>query len=349
MREDHYGLNAWARELVLATQVVSEIGVRKYADDTIEPFIRSEVVVPIAGTSKIGEIEGAFAPVVAELNRYELPDGRIFDEYVHAAPWHSGPCYYIALKDSAGSVPCVSLSGLENKWPSDSFAGPKPINNQSTNLKTQGKYQMKKFALAALLGGALALAGCATAPSVSVHQLQPGQPYWMTTDASARGITLLPRPDGKGMFECSEPSPDAMLQTVAQLTAQVQLQNPQVDAQTQVQFSTAVIELTQRTQDDCVLTRSLFRTCEQAANQNLNSDQIMQLYTMAMQTALKMARIRPCQDPGCYRSGVERSKVQRMFDQLVNGIPATSSGSAGGIATGVPTAGPVPKLAPIKH
>jgi hypothetical protein len=107
---------------------------------------------------------------------------------------------------------------------------------------------MKKLAIVAFLGAALALAGCATAPSISVNQLKPGQPYWMTTDASARGITMLPRPDGKGMQVCAEPSPDAMLQTVAQLTAQVQLQNPQVDAQTQVQFSTAVIELTQRTQ-----------------------------------------------------------------------------------------------------
>jgi len=100
---------------------------------------------------------------------------------------------------------------------------------------------MKKLAIVALLGGALALVGCATAPSVSVHQLQPGQPYWNTTDAAARGVVILPRPDGKGVEVCSEPSPDAMLQTVAQLTAQVQLQNPQVDAQTQVQFSTAVI------------------------------------------------------------------------------------------------------------
>jgi hypothetical protein len=65
--------------------------------------------VPIAIITKIGEIEGAFAPVVAELNRYELPGGRVFEEYVQAAPWHSGPCYYIALKDSAGNPVRESL------------------------------------------------------------------------------------------------------------------------------------------------------------------------------------------------------------------------------------------------
>lgn len=213
---------------------------------------------------------------------------------------------------------------------------------------------MKKFALAALLGGALALAGCATAPSVSVHQLQPNQPYWMTTDASARGIVMLPRPDGKGMYTCSEPSPDAMLQTVAQLTAQVQLQNPQVDAQTQVQFSTAVIELTQRSQTIVFLREILFRTCEQAMNQNLNSDQIMQLYSAAMQTALKMAESDLAKTQGANLQALKDPKVQKMWDQLVNGYPAVSGSDAptsptGGVAAGVPGASPMPKSKNVKH
>jgi len=111
MRTDQiYGLNTWARSLVLATQVVSEIGVRKYSDDTIEPFIR-EVKVPVAAITKIGEIESAFAEgmVIADLSRYELPDGRIFDEYIQAAPWSGGPCYYLALKDGFGNPVPESL------------------------------------------------------------------------------------------------------------------------------------------------------------------------------------------------------------------------------------------------
>jgi hypothetical protein len=102
MRTDQFfGLNQWARELVHATQVVSEIGVRKYPDDTIEAFIR-EVKLPVANITKIGEIDSVFAPgmPVADLNRYELPDGRVFEEYIQAQPWNSGPCYFIALKDS---------------------------------------------------------------------------------------------------------------------------------------------------------------------------------------------------------------------------------------------------------
>ncbi len=209
---------------------------------------------------------------------------------------------------------------------------------------------MKKLAVVALLGGVLALAGCATAPSVSVHQLQPNQPYWMTTDASARGITMIPRPDGKGMEVCAEPSPDAMLQTVAQLTAQVQLQNPQVDAQTQVQFSTAVIELTQRTQTIVFLREVLYRVCEQSLNQNLTSDQVMQLEEMAMQTALKMAEADLAKTQNSTAKALQDPKVQKMWDQLVNGYPPVSSGAAaGGIVNGLPAAGAVPKAKPVKR
>jgi uncharacterized protein YcfL len=208
---------------------------------------------------------------------------------------------------------------------------------------------MKKFAVVAILGGALALAGCAAAPAISVNKLQPGQSYWNTTDASARGITILPRPDGKGMQVCAEPSPDAMLQTVAQLTAQVQLQNPQVDAQTQVQFSTAVIELTQRTQTIVFLREVMYRICEQNMNQNLTSDQTMQLMTMAMQTALKMAEADLAKTQGATAKALQDPKVQAMWDQLVNGYPPVSgSTAAGGIANGVTSAGPVPKAKGVK-
>jgi len=211
---------------------------------------------------------------------------------------------------------------------------------------------MKKIiALATVLTVALALTGCATAPSTSVNQLQPNQPYWISTDAAARGITILPRPDGKGVQMCAEPSPDAMLQTVAQLTAQVKLANPQVDAQTQIQFQTAVIELTKRTTTVVFLREVLYRVCEQNLNQNLNSEQTMQLYQLAMQTALKMAESDLAHDQSKIADALRDPKVRKMWDQLVGGLPTTTTapvvpvtgGGAGGIVNGVPTAGPVPK------
>lgn len=144
-----------------------------------------------------------------------------------------------------------------------------------------------KIALAAII--VATLAGCAVNPAVSTHPIALGQPTILTTDASARGIIVLPRPDGHGVSVCAEPSPDAILSTVAQMVAQVKLQNPQVDAQTQVNFQTAVVELSKRSTTILFLRESLYRVCEQQINQNLSSDQVMQLYTMAMQTALKLA------------------------------------------------------------
>jgi hypothetical protein len=95
---------------VLATQEVEEIGVRRYPDDTIEPFIR-KVSAPLATICKIGEIKSAFSPgmPVADLRRYELPTGEVYEEYIQAQPWNGGPCYYIALKDSAGEPVRESL------------------------------------------------------------------------------------------------------------------------------------------------------------------------------------------------------------------------------------------------
>jgi hypothetical protein len=198
----------------------------------------------------------------------------------------------------------------------------------------------KMIALMVVLLGALALSGCA-GPSVSVHQMVPGQPYWMTTDAAARGISILPRPDGKGLSMCSEPSPDAMLQSVTQLTAQVQAQSINVDAQTQVQFQTAVVELTQRTTTIVYLREVMYRICEQGMNQSLSPDQTFQLFQMAMQTALKLAEADLAKTQNKTVAALSDPKVQAMWNQLVNGVP-TIPASAGGTVVAPPLA-PVPQ------
>jgi hypothetical protein len=181
----------------------------------------------------------------------------------------------------------------------------------------------------------------------------PGQPYWMTTDAAARGISILPRPDGKGLSMCSEPSPDAMLQSVTQLTAQVQAQSSgvTVDAQTQVAFQTAVVELTQRTTTIVYLREVMYRICEQGMNQNLTSDQTAQLFQLAMQTALKMAEGDLAKTQNKTVAALSDPKVQAMWNQLVNGVPTIPASASGTVVA--PPVAPVPQapsLSPsIKH
>jgi hypothetical protein len=171
-----------------------------------------------------------------------------------------------------------------------------------------------KIALAAIIVSALA--GCAVNPAVSTHPIALGQPTILTTDASARGIIMLPRPSGTGMSVCAEPSPDAILSTVAQMVAQVKLQNPQVDAQTQVNFQTAVVELSKRSTTILFLRESLFRVCEQQINQNLSSEQVMQLYTMAMQTALKLAEADATNSQTKLAEQLKDPKVAALLKQL---------------------------------
>ena len=171
-----------------------------------------------------------------------------------------------------------------------------------------------KIALAAII--VTALAGCAVNPAVSTHPIALGQPTILTTDASARGIIMLPRPDGKGMSVCAEPSPDAILSTVAQMVAQVKLQNPQVDAQTQINFQTAVVELSKRSTTLLFLREALFRVCEQQINQNLSSEQVMQLYTMAMQTALKLAEADATNSQTKLAEQLKDPKVAALLKQL---------------------------------
>ncbi|RTL42389.1 MAG: hypothetical protein EKK48_10365 [Candidatus Melainabacteria bacterium] len=149
---------------------------------------------------------------------------------------------------------------------------------------------MKRLLVVALVASTL-LSGCASFnPPANTHELTVGKAYWIDTDATRRGIVVLPRADGKGMQVCSEPSPDVALQTVTQLMAQVSLSNPQVDAKTQLEFSTAVIDLSKRSQTLQFLRETLFRLCEQSLNNNLSSDQVMQLYELAVKTALVMAQ-----------------------------------------------------------
>lgn len=163
----------------------------------------------------------------------------------------------------------------------------------------------------------LALTACSTAPSVSVNSLEPGKPYVLTTDAAARAVVVLPRADGKGMAACAEPSPDVALSTVANMLAQVSLKNPQIDAKTQIEFQTAVIQLTQRSQTILFLRESLWRTCEAGLNQNLTPEQTMKLYEMAMQAALKLADAELTKNKADLAKALQDPAVRGLWNQMI--------------------------------
>ena len=177
--------------------------------------------------------------------------------------------------------------------------------------------RVSSLALAALAALTFALGGCAVAPSVRVHPLTAGQPTIVDLDASARAIIMIPRPDGK-MAVCSEPSPDVAMSAVASMLAQVKLDNPNVDAQTKLDFQTAVIDLARRSQFINFQREALFRLCEQGMNQNLSSEQIFVLYQQVMQTSLKLAEAELAKNKADLAKALKDPAVRKLWKQLVD-------------------------------
>lgn len=163
---------------------------------------------------------------------------------------------------------------------------------------------------------ALSLGGCAVAPSVGVHPLEVGRPTVVTTDASARAVIVLPKPDGKGMYSCSEPAPDVAMAAVAKMIADVKTQNPAIDVKTQLEFQTAVVQLAQRSQTLQLLREGMFRACEAGINQNLSAEQVMKLHEVAMQAALKLAESELAKNKADLAKSLRDPQVRELFTQM---------------------------------
>ena len=106
------GLNEWARKFVEGEEI------HLFTDVVHRTFPGGETVV-VGPTDIKGRnvtvlphdtLEGAFGNDFP-LWHYKFDDGREYFEYVQAEPWSSGPCFFIALRDSKGDpVP-------ESLWP----------------------------------------------------------------------------------------------------------------------------------------------------------------------------------------------------------------------------------------
>ncbi len=182
-----------------------------------------------------------------------------------------------------------------------------------------------KRASAALVIAALLLSGCASfQPSTSVHSVASNQPTYIDMDASRRGVLIIPRPNNKGYFVCSEPSPDVAVETVSKILLQVKADNPNIDAKTEMEFRSAVVELTQRTQTILFLRESMFRICEQSINQNLSPEQVTELYTISITTALKLAEADLAKNQTDLAKELSDPKVREIWKEVFGELPASA-------------------------
>lgn len=186
-------------------------------------------------------------------------------------------------------------------------------------LSIYKKEHLLKLKLIVTLLLSLALTGCAAfqAP-VKVHPIESAdRPSFVEVDATRRGVLVVPRPDGHGYYVCSEPSPDVALTYVNKILAEIKANNPNVDAKTQLEFSTAVIDLSKRSQTILFLREVMFRLCEQSINQQLPPEQVSRLYEMAVQTALKMAEAELAKNQADLAKRLQDPAVRELWNQLI--------------------------------
>lgn len=162
----------------------------------------------------------------------------------------------------------------------------------------------------------LSLSGCAsmTAPA-RTHALDPSKPYVVDYDASRRGAYILP---AEGSLKvCAEPAPDVALESITKIIAELKLADPNVDAKTQLEFQTKVVELAGRTQLVLVLRESLYRLCEQGANGQVNSEQIASLYKQALDTVLKLAETDLAREQKEIIEGLQNPELRKVFQNML--------------------------------
>ena len=104
MRCDQFmGLNAYATDLLDITILVQEIGKRNFPDGRTEDFDR-DVKINIVSAEKSGATFVGMFEEIYPLMTYLLPGGRILTERLQAAPWSSGPCFFLCLTEDGKNI-----------------------------------------------------------------------------------------------------------------------------------------------------------------------------------------------------------------------------------------------------
>lgn len=103
MRMDQFiGLNKWARRKVRRTRLVHEVGKEIRPNGKEVPFDRVRRV-PCVEKSVYSKVRARYKIFAGDLHRYVLPNGTVLEEYLQETMNSGGPCYFIALRDSAGN------------------------------------------------------------------------------------------------------------------------------------------------------------------------------------------------------------------------------------------------------
>jgi hypothetical protein len=129
---------------------------------------------------------------------------------------------------------------------------------------------MRKLALLVLFWASIAC---------SVKYVTPDNVMVDTKTASESYVVALGR--AGGVQYCAAPPPDTAVNTTTQIAAALKAQlgsDKQVDAQTQVNLATTIVELQGRTETVVLLREALYRLCEAGVDGFLTSPQYVARY-----------------------------------------------------------------------
>ena len=103
------GLKGRATALVKPiNKVVGTQTVIKRFNDGREEKVETNIVENQVKRETYGMTYGMFDEEIP-LNRYTLPDGTVYQEFVQACPWSSGPMIFLAFQDKDGKPVQESL------------------------------------------------------------------------------------------------------------------------------------------------------------------------------------------------------------------------------------------------
>ncbi len=99
--DQHMGLNEWARNFIKGEQVFVYIEkvTRVYPDGREEALEPRSVYDSSVEKEKSGALYWGMFEDKYPLYKYTFPDGEVYFERVQAAPWSSGPVFFLALVD----------------------------------------------------------------------------------------------------------------------------------------------------------------------------------------------------------------------------------------------------------
>lgn len=95
-----FGLSKTAQDIVEGNQVLlyTDYITRVYPGGSVKQFFEdkfgSDTIIGESGEVVLGMFDEEF-----KLKTYQLADGSLYEEYVQAEPWSSGPCIFLALRN----------------------------------------------------------------------------------------------------------------------------------------------------------------------------------------------------------------------------------------------------------